>query len=368
MYLAAGLAMVVSLLVAREIIRDSKPRARDERPAGAPVEPVATEEAEPARSTELGAGGQLAPALSDPAPGTAMDGALGMRLRSIPGGRYWIGSPEGEPGRYDDETRHPVRITRGFWLAETEVTQGQWSRLVPRNPSHFSACGKGCPVEQVNWYEAAAFANLVSEEAGLAPCYRLTACTGTLGAGDYRCPPVGPPDLDCPGYRLPTEAEWEGAARAGTETALYTGGLTLKGANHGPELDPIAWYGGNSGVGYDGGDDCSGWSEKQFPAQRCGTHPVAAKRANAWGLHDMLGNVYEWTWDWVETYPRGEAVDPLGAGEGTGRVFRGGSWSGFARRVRAAFRDRRGPSIRWRSLGFRLARGQVRQEEGRSPR
>jgi formylglycine-generating enzyme required for sulfatase activity len=304
---------------------------------------------------------------ADPAACTVLEGALGMRLRFIPGGRYLIGSPPDEPGRDGDETRHPVRITRGFWLAETEVTQGQWSRLVPRNPSYFSACGEDCPVEQVSWYEAVNFANLVSQQAGLPPCYQTSGATGTLGEETYRFETVDPTGLDCPGYRLPTEAEWEVAARAGSDTAIYTGPLTLKGAHHAPELDLIAWYGGNSGVAYTGGVDCSGWPQKQFSAQRCGTHAVAGKRANAWGLHDMLGNVREWTWDRYGAYPSGEAVDPLGAAEGSARVVRGGSWNGVARAVRAAYRSRSAPSDRWYGLGFRLARGQVRQGEGRSP-
>jgi formylglycine-generating enzyme required for sulfatase activity len=189
-----------------------------------------------------------------------------------------------------------------------------------------------------------------------------------LGTKNYRCESVDFVGLDCPGYRLPTEAEWEVAVRAGTETALYSGGLTLKGEYHAPELDGIAWYGGNSGVDYPGGDPCSHWSEKQFAALRCGTHPVARKGANAWGLHDMLGNVAELTWDPIGPYTAAEAVDPLGARGSTYRVIRGGSWGSTAGHVRAAYRYHIEPSDNWALLGFRLARGQVRQAEGRSPR
>lgn len=291
------------------------------------------------------------------------EGPHGMRLRFIPGGTYTIGSPATEPGRDDDERQHPVRITRGFWLGETEVTQAQWGKLVPKNPSSFSACGGDCPVEQLSWFEAVAFANEVSDEAGLTRCYELEGCTGTLGEAGFKCTSVRFTGLDCPGYRLPTEAEWEVAARAGRQTALYTGDLTLKGERNGPELDPIAWYGGNSEVSYAGGYDCSKWKEKQYPDQKaCGTHPVGQKRANPWGLHDMLGNVWEWVGDWLAAYPSSLAVDPLGSSGGSDRVIRGGSWLDDARSVRAAARVWFSPEIRIDGVGVRLARGQGRSE------
>lgn len=138
------------------------------------------------------------------------------------------------------------------------------------------------------------------------------------------------------------------------------------GPNNGPELDAIAWYGGNSSVEYEGSYDCSDWTEKQFPAERCGPHPVGGKTANDWELRDMLGNVWEWTGDWKAAYPTGAATDPTGPDEGARRVLRGGSWSARARRVRAAYRGWSHPGGRDDSLGFRLSRGQT--EPGAEPK
>ena len=154
--------------------------------------------------------------------------------------------------------------------------------------------------------------------------------------------------------RLPTEAEWEYACRAGTKTALYTGDLTIKGAYNGPELDAVAWYGGNSGVDYDGGIDSSGWAEKQKNHTRAGTHPVGQKQENAWGLCDMYGNVWEWCQDWYEGYGKGPATDPAGPSSGSARVLRGGSWGGLARRCRSAFRIGDAPSVSGNFNGFRV--------------
>jgi formylglycine-generating enzyme required for sulfatase activity len=304
------------------------------------------------------------PPPESPAAGTARPGPLGMDFRFIPPGSYTVGSPENEPGRYDHEwPRHDVQLTRGFWLAETEVTQAQWGALVPQNPSSFKACGKDCPVENVSWFEAATFANLLSEKEGLGECYALQSCTGTLG-DDYTCESGRFLGLDCEGYRLPTETEWEVAARAKTTTPIYTGGLTLKGARNAPELDAIAWYGGNSGVEYEGGYDCSTWPEKQFSSERCGSHPVRQKQGNAWELYDMLGNVWEWCTDWYGTYDANvQLEDRTGPVRGSYRVRRGGSWDYYARVVRAAVRLHLAPSLRWHTLGFRLARGQLRSGE-----
>jgi len=322
---------------------------------------------EPARSVHPGV---VEPA--DPPAGAAIDGPLGMRMRFVPSGTYTIGSPESEPGRYDNERQHEVRLTRGFWLGETPVTRALWKRLVPgpKQPSHFKSGGEDLPGESINWFEAAEFANRLSDLEGLARCYELVNPRGTLGGGDFTCNGALFAGLDCPGYRLPTEAEWEIAARAGTSTAIYTGALTLVGDRNGPELDPIAWYGGNSAVGYEGAYDSSKWPEMQFAAARSGPHPVGKRAPNPWGFQDLLGNVYEWTGDWFGDYPEGRAVDPLGPPRGSSRVVRGGSWYSSARNVRAAFRNRFDPSSRDNDLGFRLARGQGLRSStgGRSPK
>lgn len=159
----------------------------------------------------------------------------------------------------------------------------------------------------------------------------------------------------CKGYRLPTEAEWEYAARAGSVASTYAGDLKILGERNAPILDGIAWYGGNSGVTYSGGYDCHGWKATQYPASSCGPHPIQQKRPNAWGLSDMLGNVFEWCWDWYGEYGDVRS-DPQGPSSGTNRVFRGGAWSYDAGGVRAANRLSTRPGSREWFMGFRLCR------------
>jgi sulfatase modifying factor 1 len=158
-------------------------------------------------------------------------------------------------------------------------------------------------------------------------------------------------------YRLPTEAEWEYACRAGTTDATYGGNLHILGKYHAPALDEIAWYGGNSSVGYSAkGVRTDGWKDKQYPGGVAAQRDVATKQANAWGLHDMIGNVWEWCGDWYAKSLSGGAVtDPTGAPTGTQRVSRGGSWMYGADGCRAAKRFQDSPGARFRCVGFRVA-------------
>jgi formylglycine-generating enzyme required for sulfatase activity len=259
----------------------------------------------------------------------AVKGVL-FTLRWIPPGEFVMGSPDDEPGRWEDEgPQHRVTIGRGFWLGETPVTQGQYAAVTGQRPSHFQHAGDRAPVEQVSWDECQAFCEKL---AGLVPDFDSNSA-----------------------FRLPSEAEWEYACRAGTTGALYTGPLTIRGERDGPELDAIAWYGGNSGVEYDGGLDSSDWKEKQYDHQRAGTHPVRQKRPNPWGLYDMLGNVWEWCEDgWHNSYNDAPTDGAAWAAEGSRRVNRGGSWASGARRCRCASRFDWGRGFRYDGLGFRL--------------
>ncbi len=265
------------------------------------------------------------------------DPILGMRFRPAPPGKFLMGSPREEPERWDDESQHPVTLSRGFWIAETAVTQGEWRELFGNNPSRFQDGGADLPVEQVSWFDAVAFANALSERAGLAPCYELIGSNDRdPGAGrEFRDVRWLGPELT--GYRLPTEAEWEYAARAGTKTPFWTGpNLTTDQAN------------------YDGNNPYAGHPKGEY---RQKTLPVHQFQPNPWGLYQMHGNVWEWCADWYADYPAGAAVNPGGPEQGRSRVLRGGSWVDYGRSLRAAYRDRGAPDGRSHSFGLRLAGG-----------
>ncbi len=222
----------------------------------------------------------------------------------------------------DELTVMPVTLTYDYYMSETEVTQGQYEAMMGTNPSTDPECGGDCPVEYVTWYEAAQFANAVSAAEGLSSCY---TCAGG------KCEPVA--DLyGCAGYRLPTEAEWEAAARCGKDL-LYAGS---------DDLDAVGWYEDNS----DGT-----------------THPVAQKAPNACGLYDMSGNVWEWVNDWYDDdyYSNKSHNDPYGPESGVNRVNRGGSWNNTARNCRSSNRNRNEPTNRNNNLGFRLATAPCRE-------
>jgi formylglycine-generating enzyme required for sulfatase activity len=221
--------------------------------------------------------------------------SYGIEFVSIPAGKFTMGCSAGDSQCSDNEKpRHEVTISRGFELGKYEVTQGQWVKVMGSNPSNFKGDDR-LPVEQVSWNDAQAF----------------IAKLNALNDG-YR-------------YRLPTEAEWEYAARAGTA-----------GPNYG-NLDAIAWYDSNSGSK---------------------THAVGQKQANGYGLYDMLGNVWEWCSDWYgESYYGGSpAADPNGPSSGQFRVLRGGSWGGNSRFARVSVRAGGVPDVRGTRNGFRLCR------------
>jgi formylglycine-generating enzyme required for sulfatase activity len=271
-------------------------------------------------------------------------------LIDVSGMPFTMGSPEGELGRDEREVEHEVTLSKNYWMMTTEVTQGQFLRTMGYSPSFLFACGMNCPVERVTWHELAAYANALSVSEFLEPCY---ACTGS--APDFRCSPIGGngSPYDCFGYRLPTEAEWEYAARAGELGATYNGEPDVTGCEANPVLDSIAWYCGNSTAFYVPGSDAC--SERGGPSS-CGTQPVAGLSPNPWGLHDMLGNVFEWCHDYYTDYAGGPETDPTGPASGTVRLVRGGSFSNGALAVRAAYRNIVDPDLRVVNVGGRLVR------------
>lgn len=235
--------------------------------------------------------------------------SIGMKLVLIPKGTFQMGSPIEEEGASNDEEQHQVTISKDYYLGVTEVTQGQYAKVMGTNPSHFQkrvirkSDSSMYPVEQVSWEDAVEF------------CKKLSDLPEEKAAGRV--------------YRLPTEAEWEYACRAGSKTAYSFG--------EGSELlGDYSWFGGN----------CNNQ-----------THPVGEKKANAWGIYDMHGNVWEWCSDWYGEYPKGAVSDPVGPLKGSGRVYRGGSWGNEAASYRSAYRNWSSPDDRIINFGngFRLA-------------
>ncbi len=279
--------------------------------------------------------------------GNYASATLAARMRQTPGyqtiqsGSFLMGSPSGELGRYTHETQHWVTLSYRFEMKMTEVTQAEFEALMGYNPSHFSdsgsgeTCGPDCPVERISWHEALAYANAKSLAEGFDQCFHCTGTAPYFTCGlkaDYTKP------QDCPGYRLPTEAEWEYAARAGTATAFYSGDITSTTSD--PNMDAIGWYGYNSDTG-------SGRM----------THPVGEKQPNLWGLKDMSGNVLELVWDWYCADNTGYGDDPDGSTcVGSGRVLRGSFWISSADYCRSAVRGGYSPGNRGYEIGARLCR------------
>jgi len=222
--------------------------------------------------------------------------SIGMKLILIPPGEFMMGSPDSEKYRHSNEVpQHRVRISKGFYMSVTEITQAQWKAIKENNPSNFK--GSNLPVEQVSWNDAIEFCNKLNQK-------------------------------ERKSYRLPTEAEWEYACRAGSATRFYFG-------DNDSMLSDYAWYHENSG------------NE---------THPVGQKKPNAFGLYDMHGNVWEWCSDWYDAnyYSNSSGVDPQGPASGQIRVLRGGSWFYIPWHCRSANRLRSTPDGRGDGSGFRV--------------
>ena len=241
------------------------------------------------------------------------DPTTGITLIEVPPGRYTMGSAASETGRNADEALHDVEITRPFFLGRYEVTQQEWRTVMGTAPSHFAACGPRCPVENVSFDDVQRF---------------LAKLNARAAPGRSRDHPLH--------YRLPTEAEWEYACRAGTTGPFSTGeNLTTAEANYNGRFP----YAGQPG------------EFRERPT------PVGSFPSNRWGLADMHGNVWEWTADWYGPYAddAGSHVDPRGPESGASRVIRGGSWYFDANSARCALRYTHAPQDRGFSLGFRVA-------------
>ena len=249
----------------------------------------------------------------------------------IAGGSFQMGSPETENWRIDDETQHEVTVS-GFWMSPYEVTQAEYERLTGANPSSFR--GENLPVESVSWLDAVRFCNAMSAEAGLTPAYALDGGTVTWNRG-------------ADGYRLPTEAEWEYACRAGTATPFSTPHAI------GPEE---ANYYGHYPYEIEENYFDNSVLETRPGRYRQTTVEVSSFGPNPWGLYNMHGNVNEWCWDLYGAYDLTHAADPTGAKTGTRRVYRGGGWNDFGKNLRSAYRAAGELNMVSYNLGIRLVR------------
>jgi formylglycine-generating enzyme required for sulfatase activity len=261
----------------------------------------------------------------------------------VPAGSFIMGCPSGVDvdclPNATTTAQIEVVLTRTYFVQTHEVTQQEWLLRMDEEPSK-NRCAAGTlgrcllPVERVNWYEALLYANRLSAEQGLLPCYDLDDCTGE----ELTCTEVGFAGLSCLGYRLPSEAEWEYMARAETTSDYFSGQLEedQDDCDDGPpELDAIAWYCGNS-------DNH--------------THSVQSLTANPWGLYDVAGNVSEWVWDDHVDGVNGPLIDPLGPADGGEHVQRGGSYNGRPRHLQHGSLHRAPSSERKEQVGFRLVR------------
>ena len=246
-----------------------------------------------------------------------------LEMMELPGGTFQMGSPDTDDlARDREKPQHSVTVS-AFAIARYPVTRQLYREILGRSPEQWKETGDDqLPANYLTWFDAVKFCNALSAKQGLRPCYRIDG-----DRVDW--------DRKANGYRLPTEAEWEYAVRAGTTTRWFFG-------DDDAELSRYAWFTSNSGGR---------------------VHPVGEKKSNPWNLHDMIGNVWDWCWDWFGDYSKDAAavIDPIGSSTGVGRVLRGGAYWGEGRYLRSADRFRDEPENRLDLVGVRCVRGPRRQ-------
>ena len=244
-----------------------------------------------------------------------------------------MGKELGTAGSGDTMPVHMVTLT-GFYMGKYQVTQAQYQAVMGSNPSYSYGVGNNYPVYFVSWYDAIVFCNKLSIAEGLSPAYRISGSTnpsdwGTVPTSRNSTWDAAVIVAGSAGYRLPTEAQWEYAAKGGNGTP---GNYTYSGSN---SAGDVAWYSSNS---------------------NSMTHEVGKKKANGLGIYDMSGNVFEWCWDWYGDYENGTQTDPVGAAAGDVRMLRGGCWNSNASFTRSASRINYPPDYSYNFVGFRLVR------------
>ncbi len=255
----------------------------------------------------------------------------------ISGGTFQMGSPDSEPERSSDEIRHSVTVG-SFYMAKTEVSQQEYQTVMGSNPSETK--GDNLPVTNITWYDAIQYCNRLSAAEGLPPCYTLSGTTVTW-------------DKSAGGYRLPTEAEWEYAARANTTTPFHFGDYV-----HNSDANCYNAYGYNN--------DASGNWVNGSDSYLRKTVAVDQYAANGYGLYNMHGNTAEWVWDWYDEYDTGAAANPTGPESGNAKIIRGGGWNDHPKHIRSAYRGAQPADVPLYSIGMRPVRsaeaytGQVR--------
>jgi len=274
----------------------------------------------------------------------------------INGGTFIMGSPVNELGREDNETQHQVTVS-SFYMSIYAVTQKEYMEVMGENPSFFQ--GENLPVERVSWYDAIEYCNRLSEQEGLIPVYTINKnqidpnnLNVISSRNQYDPDPLRWTvtwNKNANGYRLPTEAEWEYACRAGTTTRYWSGDdeMSLFGKVNAADLTFIERMGE------------ANFEWVNFHDNFVTTSPVGSFAPNPWGLYDMRGNVYEWCWDWYGSYPTEPQINPIGAVSGTERVIRGGAWINGGNDLRSAARYGAIPFHQlylFSFLGFRVVR------------